>query len=525
MGCQVADSASDLCKQLQTHREAIEQNLNLSDLIPRLHQNEIIPDLETGIADKSRPNQDRTKELISLIMVNDAMLHKKFLKSLDDENQHLGHRYIWCLLNDQKYADEEDISTASKIKEQIRKNMRKVVKGMKLERALIDHLYQKKLLTESEFEELSENRIKGNNDKNQTVLKWLYSKGPTAHLIFAQCLKEETEHRTHRELYQLISGESVAEASQQKLPVTTRKRQLEDGEQPLSVRRREPSRLAIEGELKTVKYLEIMKQIRQYINKGEWKAVEDTVCQSASKSVELHVAILLESCTGLIIRKQRDRVIEVVAEARELCSKIDNNCRTYLHGRCEYTMARMHQYANESDNALKCIRKAGHIQFNVEFGEDTALRNYCNGCILIECFANSTDSCEFEFTDAEKFLESAILSPHTSKMYGLNAAHPKIRLAQLYLGSSSHRPGIMTDSKRLEKAQYYLKEAAVPSVENLAPRTQCIYYYTQSDLHRNKGELEEARSSAQKALDIAEENGFTTEIESANVRLSQMVHT
>lgn len=269
-----------------------------------------------------------------------------------------------------------------------------------------------------------------------------------------------------------------------------------------------------------------MKQLRQYINGGEWNTVEDIVRQSASRSVEFHVAVLLESCTGLIIRKQRDRVVEVVAEARELCSKIENNCRTYLLGRCEYTMARMHQYENESKEALRCIMMAGHIQFNVEFGEDTALRNYCNGCILIECFANSTDSCEFEFMDAEKFLDSAILSPDMSKVYGLNAAHPKLRLAQLYLRSSSHCPGTITDSKRIEKAQYYLKEAAVPSVvENLAPRTQCIYYYTQSDLHRNKGELEEARSSAQKALAIAEENGFTTEIESANVRLSQIVHT
>jgi tetratricopeptide (TPR) repeat protein len=83
----------------------------------------------------------------------------------------------------------------------------------------------------------------------------------------------------------------------------------------------------------------------------------------------------------------------------------------------------------------------------------------------------------------------------------------------------------MTDSKRLEKAQYYLKEAAVPSVESLAPRTQCIYYYTESDLYSNEGNLEEARSSAKKALAIAEENRFTTEIESANARLSQMAHT
>jgi hypothetical protein len=168
-------------------------------------------------------------------------------------------------------------------------------------------------------------------------------------------------------------------------------------------RQREPSQLTSEGELKTIEYFEIIKQIRQCHNQGKSKAVEDIIQQSANRSVELHVAVLLESCTGYIIRKQRDRVIEIVTRARELCSNIDNNCETYLRGRCEYTMARMYQYANENDKALRCIRKAGHIQYNVEFGEDTALRNYCNGCILVECFANSTDSHtgEFKFTDAD----------------------------------------------------------------------------------------------------------------------------
>ena len=520
MGCQATDS--DLNKQLKVHREAVEQNLNLSYLIPHLFKNEIISDLESGIADNSRPSQDRIKELVSLVTDNDAIVHK-FLEALDNEDQHLGHRYIWCLLTDQKYADEEDISTSSIIQVRIKKNTRRVVKGMKLERALIDHLYQKRLLTRNEFEELSQSGNKGNNDKNQTVLRLLHSKGPTAHLLFAQCLKEETEHSTHKELYQLISGEGTAAEQNRSF---SRKRKLENDKCPVVVKHI-PSRLTIEGELKTVKYLEVIKKIRQYHNQGEWKAVEDIVQQSASRSVELYVAVLLESCTGLIIQKQRDRVLQVVTKARELCSKIDNNCETYLHGRCEYTMARMHQYANERDEALKCIRMARHIQYNVEFGEDKALTNYCNGCILLECLANSTDSHtdEFNIKEAETSLESAIMPYDKSKIYGLNVAHPKIRLAQLYLGSSSCCPGTVTDLKRLEKAQYYLEKVAEPSVENLAPRTQCIYYYTQSDLYRNNGDLEEARSSAQKALAIAEENSFTTEIESANARLFQMVPT
>ena len=509
---------SDLCKQLKTHREAIEQNLNLSTLIPHLYQNGIISDLGSGIADDSRPSQDRIEGLLSLVTESDPETHAKFLEALDKEDQHLGHRHIWCLLTDQKYADEEDIGTSSKIQQRIKKNMKRVVKGMQLEGALLAHLYEKKLLTEKEFEKLKQTN-KATDAKNQSVLRLLHSKGPTAHLMFAQCLKEETEHSTHGELYQLISGEE-SNLIEQTLPVTNRKRKLEDCVWPVSVKR-VPSRLAMEGELKTIEYLEVIKKIRQCHNQGQWKEVEEIVQQSVNRSIKLHVAVLLESCTGLIIRKQRDKILQVVDKARELCSNIDNNCATYLRGGCEYTMARMHQYANERDEALKYIRMARHIQYNVELGEDTALTNYCYGCILLECLANSPDSQTDEMKEAKELLESATMPSDQSRNYGLNAAHPKIRLAQLYLGSSSCCPGTMTDSKRLKKAQYYLEKAAEPSVESLAPRTQCIYYYTQSDLYRNQEYLEKARSSAQKAFAIAEDNRFTTEIESAKARHSK----
>ena len=55
---------------------------------------------------------------------------------------------------------------------------------MKLERALIGHLYQELL--------------KRNSDKKLTVsVEAVALQGPTAHMLFVQCLKEETEHSAH----------------------------------------------------------------------------------------------------------------------------------------------------------------------------------------------------------------------------------------------------------------------------------------------------------------------------------------
>ena len=349
--------------------------------------------------------------------------------------------------------------------------------------------------------------------KNQSVLRLLGTKGPTAHLLFAKCLKEETTHTTHQELFQLITGEGNVEP--QVSPVT-RKRKASKDHHEVSVTKRVPDRLEIEGELGTKDYLKTIKKIRQCHNQGNWEAVDKLVEESANRSTEFHVAVLLESCTGLIIRKQRDKVIQTVDRARELCFKVDNNCKTHLLGRCDYTLARMHQYANEKDEALRCIMKARHVQYNIEFGEDTALTNHCHGCILLLDPLNAKE--------AEESLELAMCSSILSEEYGLDVAHPKIRLIQLYLGSSSHCPGTKKDSDSLTKAQSSLNSLA-QKLDTLALRTQCICLYTQSDLYSNRGELKRARSSAQRALAIAEANRFTTEMESASIRLSQMEHT
>lgn len=60
------------------------------------------------------------------------------------------------------------------------------------------------------------------------------------------------------------------------------------------------------------------------------------------------------------------------------------------------------------------------------------------------------------------------------------------------------------------------------SQDTIAIRTQCIYYYTESDLYRNSGETEKAKHSAQKALSIANENNFETERELITKRLNSL---
>ena len=483
----------------------------MSALIPHLCEEGLI-DLQSKIADESQSIIERTECLLALLVKGGPKNCTKFLEALQKEDQHMGHKYILALLSGHEYADEDEVTNSLRIRKHIGETaIREVLlKGMKLETALIDHLFNEMLVTEDEFEMLL--NCDTQTERNEMVLKILNTKGPTAHLKFAQCLHKESTHVTHHDLFKLICNDETLELHI--LSMNRKRKSREDDE--VSVTKRVPIRLEIEGELVTEEYLKVIHDIRFHHNQGEWDAVDKIVEDCAVKNVEFYVAVMLESCTGFITCKRSDKVEETVKRARELCSQITNNCNTFLRGRCEWTLAKLYRYTKEDDKALEHIIMARHIQFNIKAGEDTALCNYCYACILLESLAVKFDS--YKDKEAKRSLELAI-EHASSGDYGLDVAHPKIRLAQLYLGSSPQSPGTKTDHDSLMKAQSSLDSVA-QDLETLAVRTQCIYYYTESDLYRNSGEQDRAKHSAQKALDIAEVNKFNTEIELVKKRLN-----
>lgn len=441
----------------------------------------------------------------------------QFLNALEAEYQHLGHEYILCLLTDEVYADLEEVRISSKIRERIHSLsvLDQVKLGLQLKTALIPHLMTKHLLTEDE-----ENMLLNNGtelDRNSTLLDLLDTKGPTAHLLFVECLKAEDSHRTHLELYNLICGGEERQIPDVASSSINRKRKASHHSK-VSVTKRHPDRLKIDGKLDKDEYLNVIQKVRSYHLHGEWDAVDRIVEESAKKSKDFNVAVLLESCTGFITQQQGDKVKKTVERARKLCSHITNNCYFYLKGRCEWTLAKLYRYTKELPKALHCIRTARQIQYNVRAGEDTALTNYCYGCILLETLAAAKKYDPEMEKEAQKSLELAIAHA-SSGDYGLDLSHPKIRLAQLYIGSSSHLSGIHKNPDRLRKAHASLKSV---NFSKLAPRTQCIYYYTECDLNMARGNMDAAICSAKNALLIASQNNFAEEVELVQKRMSHL---
>lgn len=171
---------------------------------------------------------------------------------------------------------------------------------------------------------------------------------------------------------------------------------------------------------------------------------------------------------------------------------------------------------NKNKKALKHIRKAIEIQLFVEDGEDRALTLYCYGNILLALHAMKPDTLKAK--RAETALKQSIENA-SLKDYGLDLYHPQIRLAQACLGSSPFEPGNNCES--IANAESALKAVEV-NFETLAPRSQCIFRFTESDFFKIKGDVKTAIKSAESALKIAKYNGFQTEVISVQNRLKNL---
>jgi len=87
------------------------------------------------------------------------------------------------------------------------------------------------------------------------------------------------------------------------------------------------------------------------------------------------------------------------------------------------------------------------------------------------------------------------------------------------LGSSPFQPGNTFDFESISLARSAL---AGVNFETLAPRSKCIFQFTQSDIYKIEGNVENAIKFAETALEIAKNNGFQTEVISVQNRLKNL---
>ena len=510
--------------RLRDHRAEIEKYLDISYLTPYLCRRRLI-DLRSKVADHFFHRKKRIKYLIKAVDKGGYHAYRRFVNALKDSgDEHMGHPYLVSLLEGPSYSTEvasksveirsrdvndrelnERAKDSKSIEMNILANMPQIVDSLLNGREVLPNLREEHLLTADEYEGLASDNVT-TNARNQCILRIIGTKGPTAHYRFAECIKlSSTTVPQHKTLFELISST---------IP------QKEQG-YPNSGILRTPRNIESEGILVSKKYFVTVKELRRLHLRGDFDEAERVVEWARHhNNTELNVALLLESCTAFITKEREDEVIARVTKAEEMCHHITNNNRIILEGRCKWVRGKLNRYLKNGAKADEYISHARSKLFNVAHGEDTALINYCYSVTLLDKVAPD-GNCELSdsvFAEAERTLRITIQDAQLGD-YGLDLCHPKIRLAQLYLGSSSHRAGTARSVESIDSAQALLLGM---DTAKMAARTECMYCYTMSDFYRNKGSSVEALSYAQKALDIATKHEFETEKSSIAKRLPPM---
>lgn len=461
-------------------------------------------------------------------MLFENVLHEKdslsFYDHLVKDTDHMGHKYIVCLLNGTQFAAKEDIKKSTKIKDEIDTNEDIDVEEQLNVPHLCTHLFKEELLTNEESHELSHS-ITSPQKKVRKLLSILDTKGPTAYYIFAyKCLAEEKEHMAHAELFTKLTGENV-----ENYKTPSRKRKASDEDICTTLAKRYPILLESPEGLKDDKYLVEIRNIRRYHLKGRewWEQAEKLklmIMDSEDFTREMKIAVLLESCTMFITQKNEREVLARVETAEKMCDQLHSEGYNVdmLEARCQWAKAKLYRYTKELNKAEEHIAIARSKLHNCEEGEERALVSYCYACILL---AKTSKDENQAFRDLHLAIRCAREgeSPHLKQgKYGLDPTHCKLRLAQAYVGSSTGNTG----KKLGEVTQENIREATtvLKTIEekDLQNRQKCMYLYTWSDVLRVGGQLDEAIGHADKAFRLAQKHNFKTEIESAKLRQSAL---
>ena len=558
--------ALNISGYLKEHRDEIAKVLNPLELVIYLEYRGILEEGEADvITDPDLPHDVGAEHVLTAVREHGNEGLKDFLWCLEqEEDWHIGHGYAAALLRGRTFTDEtkREMEESMRLRQKFQKqvDVMRVIKDSVNVKDLIPSLRAHMLLTDDETEDLQLPH-RSRKDQVTKLLRILATKGPLAELYFTHALADAVrENPAHRDILEQIycqpykdivllrehTEDSVEKDSSSRV-LLGKRRKVNSLGRPYATKVPicTPRQVQAHGILLCDIYFEKINEIRRLHYLALWDEAEKVVqgCQDSISNMdakrlglpsdddvsltakkELYVAVSLRNCSGYVTRKKTDKILEEVSKAKKYCKDIDNDNGRVLESKCEWMLAKMYRYAKQFDKAIEHIENAQliHLRYNIAPGEDTTLCNYCKGCILASQLAQSGEYAlnSKKFEEAKLCLRKA--TEHAAiRDYAIYQSHHMIRLAQLCLHSSQFVAGECRDKEQIEEAKAALNSHYID--ENiLAPRTKCLFYITRSDLHRNMDELELAERDAQRALNIAMENNFRTEIKSAKGRLGKI---
>ena len=514
-----------------TIRQDILRYMNHEEIVTHLHQEKLLTDEEVehfaGFDNDPSVVHEMKNEFL-LKAVEAKKLHKgttrkRFLACLKREFQHLGHyqhlagllerEYNYMRSYNDKHISQTDIYSPDKVlidkelNERINKHQT-FLKDIDF-RTLVPVMRSKHLLTDIEQEALMGNdahQYRSQDWKVTRLIHILNHKVPTAHIMFLDCLREENQHPTHKELYERLSycmpWASPDDTDLEKdSSLVGKKRKDTFSRNELQPSKVKPKCYEMEGILAGEEYKMIMLKFQTWHHNGNWQAIDQQMekyKQNANFQAELMIVALLETAISYTFRQNKEMVIKCVEDAHALIldSIKSGSNALILEGRYEHVLTCLYRYRCEYEEASRHAINSRSLLLDVKPGEDTSFAFYCSACIALECHVDNKRITGFSTTPEtiEHDFKAAISHAQSHKI-GMDVveSHSYIRLTQLYLRSQHFNGSQQTpDFKSIESARVCLEEAARCLEHITSRRTQLLYYILKFDLHFLRNEPNEA---------------------------------
>ena len=512
-------SAGDLItSKVNKYYDEISRALNPIQLMPLLYKVELLDFNEKSVllGDSSRSTYEKSCYILQSLEAKGPLAYSKFLCCIKAERAHMGHEYIASLLQEKPFGSEFELERSSRLREAVQRYCPEMM-DISLE-SIVPLMFSKKLLTEEEEQKLL-SCYKTEHERVLLLLQLLNTKGPLAHRLFAECLRSESSHPTHNELYVALLSSCRAE---QTTALGKRKQTVDDGALAVALPPRKLfRRWELQGALKGKMYNEMMRVFQSCNHNGDWKSLDIEAAKYVQCPIpEYEVVACLEKAISWIFRRKPEIVIQLVGEAKKIIeTEIHGENYSILLGRSEYILSRLFRYLKNYEKAREHVTNAKEHLYGIEAGEDSAFVHYCDACITVECLDEL--STEHDFERVNEIFGRAINDDQSHESgLGLVAPHSLLRLAQMYLGVTHYTPGTTTNHKNIKRARNCLNAVIYSS---LSQRSKCHYHLMESDLHRNCGKTMSAKESLHIALSISEKCKFELEISSVQTRLQSLI--
>ena len=277
-----------------------------------------------------------------------------------------------------------------------------------------------------------------------------------------------------------------------------------------------------------------MEKLHKQRDSGDWKQFEEITMKLLAKyprQKDIHISILLEKSVAANYQKDLQQAERLAREALSMVQQASQPMVNVFRGRAYYCLSCVYKRTQELEKAFEYIKLSEESLSKTDFPQDKAFLAYEKGCVQQVAAERCTDEAtrQSQLQEAKESFEQCL--DLCSQMYEegekrfLNKhlfAMMKISMLLLDCRTKAARSRQVSE-ENIEQAKEYLDK--IESEQELWERIACSdiarvqFELARADYFFRQESFKMAEECALKAIDLARDRGFKTEVEPGIERL------